>query len=97
MVIRKRLLFQFIGIVGMILVFTSLSVYILFAEGRKQEFYDRLGSKATLVAQMLIDIDEIDAELLKKIEKNNPVSLPNEKIIIYDFNDEIVYSTDIET
>lgn len=94
MEIRKKLLYQFIGIVAMILVFVSLSVYFSFSEGRKQEFYERLGSKAKLVAQMLIDIDEIDTELLKKIEKNNPVSLQNEKIIIYDYMDNIVYSTD---
>jgi signal transduction histidine kinase len=94
MEIRKKLLYQFIGIVAMILLLSSFSVYISFSEGRKQEFYDRLASKATMVAQMLIDIDEIDAELLKKIEKNNPVSLPNEKIIIYDYQDRIVYSTD---
>lgn len=89
--IRKKLLYQFIGIVAMILLLSSFSVYISFSEGRKQEFYDRLDSKAKMVAQMLMDIDEIDAELLKKIEKNNPVSLPNEKIIIYDYQDNIVY------
>jgi signal transduction histidine kinase len=94
MEIRKKLLYQFIGIVAMILLLSSFSVYISFSEGRKQEFYDRLASKATMVAQMLIDIDEIDAELLKRIEKNNPVSLPNEKIIIYDYQDRIVFSTD---
>jgi signal transduction histidine kinase len=94
MEIRKKLLYQFIGIVAMILLLSSFSVYISFSEGRKKEFYDRLASKATMVAQMLIDIDEIDAELLKKIEKNNPVSLPNEKIIIFDYQDRIVYSTD---
>ena len=94
MEIRKKLLYQFIGIVAMILLLSSLSVYISFSGGRKEEFYDRLGSKAKMVAQMLIDIDEIDAELLKRIEKNNPVSLPNEKIIIFDYQDKIVYSTD---
>ena len=92
--IRKKLLYQFAGIVALILLLSSLSVYVSFSKGRKEEFYDRLGSKAKMVAQMLIDIDEIDAELLKRIEKNNPVSLPNEKIIIYDYNDNIVYSTD---
>ncbi|HBH82444.1 MAG: hypothetical protein A2X05_06805 [Bacteroidetes bacterium GWE2_41_25] len=94
MEIRKKLLYQFIGIVAMILFLSSLSVYISFSGGRKEEFYDRLGSKAKMVAQMLIDIDEIDAGLLRRIEKNNPVSLPNEKIIIYDYQDKIVYSTD---
>ena len=94
MEIRKKLLYQFIGIVAMILLLSSLSVYISFSEGRKEEFYSRLGSKAKMVAQMLIDIDEIDAELLKRIERNNPVSLPKEIIIIYDYQDRIVYSTD---
>ena len=94
MEIRKKLLYQFIGIVAMILLSSSLSVYISFSEGRKKEFYDRLGSKAKMVAQMLIDIDEIDAELLKRIEINNPVSLPKEKIIIYDYQNNAVYSTD---
>lgn len=94
MEIRKKLLYQFIGIVAMILIFTSFSVYFSFSESRKQEFYERLGSKARMVAQMLIDIDEIDVELLKRIEKNNPVSLPNEKIVIFDYQDNIVYSTD---
>lgn len=94
MEIRTKLLYQFIGIVALILLLSSLSVYISFSGGRKEEFYDRLGSKAKMVAQMLIEIDEIDAELLKRIEKNNPLSLPNEKIIIYDYQDKIVYSTD---
>ncbi|MCU0363711.1 MAG: HAMP domain-containing histidine kinase [Bacteroidales bacterium] len=94
MEIRKKLLYQFIGIVAIILLMSSLSVYFAFSQGRKEEFYDRLGSKAKMVAQMLIEIDEIDAELLKRIEKNNPVSLPEERIIIYDYQDKIVYSTD---
>jgi signal transduction histidine kinase len=94
MEIRKKLLYQFIGIVALILLLSSLSVYISFSEGRKEEYYDRLSSKAKLVAQMLIEIDEIDAELLKRIEKNNPVSLPDEKIIIYDYQNKAVYSTD---
>ena len=46
---------------------------------------------------MLIDIDEIDSELLKKIEKNNPLSLPNEKIVIYNYQNKKIYSTDDES
>jgi signal transduction histidine kinase len=94
MEIRKKLAYQFIGIVAIILWFSFVAIYFSFSQSRKEEFYDRLGSKAKLVAQMLIDIDEIDADLLKKIEKNNPLSLPNEKIIIFDFNNKKIYSTD---
>lgn len=94
MEIREKLLYQFIGIVAMILLLSSLSVYFSFSGGVKDDFYDRLNSKAKMVAQMKIDIDEIDDELLKKIESNNPLSLPNEKIIIYDYKDNVVYNTD---
>ena len=94
MEIRKKILLQFIGIVALILLLTLLAVYFSFSGSRREEFYDRLGSKAKMVAQMLIEIDEIDAELLRRIERNNPASLPNEKIIIYDYQNTIVYSTD---
>lgn len=94
MEIRKKLTYQFLGIVALILLFTLIVIYFLFSQARKEEFYDRLDSKAKLVAQMLIDIDEIDSELLKRIEKNNPLSLPNEKIVIFDYQDEKIYSTD---
>lgn len=94
MEIRKKLTYQFIGIVVFILWFSLVAIYISFSQSRKEEFNNRLGSKAKLVAQMLIDIDEIDSELLKKIEKNNPLSLPNEKIVIFDYENKKIYSTD---
>jgi signal transduction histidine kinase len=94
MEIRRKLLYQFIATVALILFLSSLAIYVSFSKIRKDEFYERLDSKAKMVAQMLIDIEEIDAELLKKIEKNNPVSLPNEKIIIYDYQNNVLFSTD---
>lgn len=96
MEIRKKLTYQFIAIVALILFLSSLAIYISFSKSRKEEFYDRLANKAKLVAQMLIDIDEIDADLLKKIEKNNPLSLPNEKIIVFDYLNNQIYSSDEE-
>lgn len=96
MEIRKKITYQFITIVAIILFLSLISIYISFSESRKEEFYDRLASKAKLVAQMLVEIDEIDTEVLRKIEKNNPLSLPNEKIIIYDYRNSIIYSSDEE-
>lgn len=92
--IRKRLTAQFLGIVAFLLLVSFIAIYISFAQARKEEFYDRLGRKATMVAQMLIDIEEIDTELLRKIEQNNPVNLANEKIVIFNYQNEKIYSTD---
>ena len=94
MEIRKKLTSQFVGLVAVILLFSLVAIYISFSQARKEEFYDRLGRKATLVAQMLIDIDEINTELLRRIEKNNPLNLANEKIVIFNYQDEKIYSTD---
>ena len=94
MEIRKRLTYQFAAIVAVILFISSLAIYFSFSKSRKEEFYGRLESKTKLIAQMLIEIDGIDKELLRKIEKNNPLSLPNEKIVIFDYQSNIIYSTD---
>lgn len=94
MEIRKRLTYQFAAIVAIILFISSLAIFFSFSTSRKEEFYGRLESKTKLIAQMLIEIDGIDKELLRKIEKNNPLSLPSEKIVIYDYQNNIIYSTD---
>jgi signal transduction histidine kinase len=94
MEIRKKLTIQFAAIVALILMITSLSIYISFSKSRKEEFFGRLESKTLLIAQMLIEIEGIDTEMLRRIEKNNPLSLPNEKIVIYDYQNNIIYSSD---
>ena len=94
MEIRKKLAYQFIGLVATILLIALVAIYFSFSKSRKEEFYDRMDSKAKQVAQMLVEIDEIDAELLKKIERNNPLNLANEKIVIYDHNNNIIFSSD---
>lgn len=81
-------------IVGVIQLLLYFAIYISFAKSRVDQFYERLEAKATGVGQMLVDIDEINADVLKKIEQNNPLSLPNEKIIIYDHKNEELFSND---
>jgi signal transduction histidine kinase len=89
--IRKMLLFRFVGIVALILLFFSVLVYITFAKGRKEDFYNRLEYRASMAARLLID-DEIDAELLRTIEENNPVSLPNEILTVYGESGKSIFS-----
>ncbi len=71
-----------------------MTVYVLSARYRRDDFFQRLESRANSTARLLIEVEEIDAELLRKIEEDNPVSLPDEKIIILDNNNNIVYTTD---
>lgn len=92
--IRKRLTLLFIGIVFLILSVSFLTIYLLSSDYRKEDFYLRLTSKSINVAKLLIEVDEVDATLLSKIEQNNPTSLPQERITILNYRNEILYSSD---
>lgn len=94
MKIRQKLTLQFFLMAGIMLVLFSMTVYVSSARYRRDDFFQRLESRANSTARMLIELEEIDAELLRKIEEDNPVSLPDEKIIILDNNNYVVYTTD---
>lgn len=92
--IRKRLSLLFIGIVVLILSISFIAIYLLSSDYRQDDFYLRLTSKSINVAKLLIEVEEIDALLLSKIEQNNPSSLPQERITIWNYNNEVLYSSD---
>lgn len=92
--IRSRITLRFITIVAIIISGASVLIYILSADYRRDEYYKRLYDKANNTAKLLIEVDEVDINLLRKIEKDNPTSLENEKIIIYDFKNTLLFSTD---
>jgi signal transduction histidine kinase len=94
MEIRKKISLQFTVIVAIIQLILSLAIYLSFAKSREDDIYAKLEAKAKGVGQMLIDIIEIDAVLLEKIERNNPLSLPFEKIIIYNYQNKVLFSND---
>lgn len=94
--IRNRITLRFILIFAIIIFMASLLIYVFSADYREDEYYNRLRNKANNTAKLLIEIDEVDIALLKKIEKDNPVNLVNEKIIIFDYRNDILFSTDEE-
>jgi signal transduction histidine kinase len=96
MQIRRKLTYQFILVVAFILLFSSLAIYFFSADYRKDLYYSRLQSKANNTAKLLIEVDEVDIALLRRIEKDNPTSLPQEKISIFNSSNELLYSSDEE-
>jgi signal transduction histidine kinase len=94
--IRTTLTLRFILITVIIFLLASVLIFIFSADYREEDFYSRLQNKANNTATLLIEVDEVDKDLLRKLEQDNPVSLPNEKIIIYNFRDTILFSTDEE-
>ncbi|MBU0763902.1 MAG: HAMP domain-containing protein [Bacteroidetes bacterium] len=94
MKIRSILTLQFALIVTVIFIAASVAIYLTSSGHRREDFYDRLKSKATNTAKLLIEVEAVDLKLLKIIEKDNPVSLPNERISIFNYLNDTIYSTD---
>lgn len=94
--IKSKLAYRLLLMVSSIWLVASLSIYIFSAEYRKEEFYRRLESKATTAARLLIEFEDVDADLLKRIESANPIQLPSEKISIFDYNNVEIFSTNVD-
>lgn len=84
MTIRTRLAVQFLGAASLVLGGAFIVVYVLTADYRKEQFMGRLHGRGAATAKLLIQVDEVDEQLLTKIEDDNPVRLPEEAIAVYD-------------
>jgi len=91
--IRTRLTLQFTYIVTFILILFSFIIYFFSADYRQYEFYSRLKSKAINTAKLLIVVKEVDYKLLKIIDKNTISTINNEKVMIFDYKDSVIYNS----
>ena len=94
MQIRTRLTLQFLLLGGAIMIIASVAIYFSSASFRKEDFYNRLRSKALSTATLLFSANKADADRVLKNEKNAIGNLQNEKIIIINYNNDVVYSSD---
>jgi signal transduction histidine kinase len=94
--IRSKLIILFVSIVAVISIGTSAAIYFFSSDYRQDDFYRRMENKGRITARLLIEVDEVNEDVLKRIEKDNPINLANEKIVIYDFKDSILYTSDDE-
>ena len=94
MQIRTRLALQFLLLGGIIMIIASVAIYFSSASLRKGDFYKLLWNNGRSTANLLFNTTKVEADRVLGIEKKSPVSLQNEKIIIINFNNDIVYSSD---
>lgn len=93
MTIRNRLSLQFSLIVASILLLFSVIVYSVSANYRQEEFYERLKRKARTTARLLIEVKEVDKALLKIIDRNTISALIDEKVLIFNEQNKLIYSS----
>ncbi len=89
--IRSALLFS--ALMAFILLASYIVIYALYANFKKDEFFLRLEQKAWTTYKLLIDIKEIDHNLLQVIDKNSINALYDEKVLIFDKNHNLIYSS----
>ncbi len=85
MSLRNRLTLQFGLLASLVLGVASIAIYFLSADYRKDEFSHRMISRGENMAKLLIQIDEVDENLLNLIERDNPVRLQEEEILIFNY------------
>ncbi|MCB0765256.1 MAG: HAMP domain-containing sensor histidine kinase [Flavobacteriales bacterium] len=91
MTIRTRLAVLFVLLASLILGVAFVVVYFSAADFRKEEFLDRLHDRGNSAVKLLVQVEEVDDRLLRIMERNNPVRLPEEAIAIYnEDNEEVV-------
>ncbi|MEJ1240997.1 ATP-binding protein [Chryseolinea sp. T2] len=92
--IRTRLTLIFFSIVIIVLTAISASIYVVSSNFRKEDFFRRLRNRAVNTAKLLVEVEEVNPDLLRRIEQNNPASLPNQYIVIYDHDGTELYRSE---
>ncbi|MGI8892410.1 MAG: HAMP domain-containing sensor histidine kinase [Bacteroidia bacterium] len=92
MKIRTRLALQFTLIVGCILFISALAIYFSSSTYRHQEFIFRLKDKAQTTAHLLIEVQGVDQDLLRLIDRNT-ITLPLERIWVFNYLNEEIYDS----
>lgn len=92
--LRVRFAIGFSILFTVFLAIALLIVYFSFADFRKEEFYKRIKDRSLTTFKFLIEVDQIDLDLLKVIDRNTLNSLYNEKTIIFEGRQVIYTSID---
>lgn len=91
--IQFKLTLWFTGIVATILTIFSAAIYISSDTYRREEFYTRLESRALTTARLLVVVNEVDMNLLRIIDRNSIHALYDEKVLVFDPRDSLVYNS----
>jgi two-component system, OmpR family, sensor histidine kinase ArlS len=89
--IRSAILFT--TLVAIILLASYVAIYMLYADFKKDEFYLRLEQKALTTYKLLTEVKEIDENMLQVIDRNTINALYDEKVLIFNEQHKLIYSS----
>ena len=91
MKIRFQIALIFTVLVTLILLVLGAAIYYFSALNRQNQFTQRLKNRALTNARLLIELEEMNKPLLKKIDSLTMNLLFQERILIYDNKNNLVY------
>lgn len=90
---KARSAILFTALVAVILMVSYVVIYFSYKRYKEDEFFLRLEQKALTTYKFLTEVQEIDYDLLKVIDKNTINALYNEKVLVFDINHKLIYSS----
>lgn len=90
---KSRLILLYVGTFFLVFAATLAFVYISYAEFRREEYWERLQQKSLTTANLLLEVKEVDKHLLKIIDRNSIQRMFDEKVLVFDEKDELIYSS----
>ncbi|MCO6483376.1 MAG: HAMP domain-containing protein [Flavobacteriales bacterium] len=93
MTTRVRLSLLFAAFSLVLLVGTLGVIYISHAQSRQHEFFERLRAQCLRTATMLAEVKAADRDLLRIIDRNSIHRMYDEKVLLFNQGNELVYSS----
>ncbi|SDP09470.1 Signal transduction histidine kinase [Mucilaginibacter sp. OK268] len=91
--LKQRFSFIFSSLFSVLLATVTLTVYLLFAHFRQDEFSTLMAEKAQTTAKLLIEVKEIDYKMQKIIDSNSINKLYKENTQIYNEDYKLIYNS----
>jgi len=91
MKIRLRITILFTLVVTSILLIVCLSVYYFSGLNRENDFRKRLRNRALTTIHLLLKVEGIDNELLRKIDATTVITIQDKSVVVYDNMDRELY------
>ncbi len=93
MSIRFRILFFFSSVSILLIGTAFIFIYTLFSEYREEEFQQRQKEKITTTLKFLTQTKEIDRDILEAIDRTTIHDIRNEKLLIFNKEKKLIYSS----
>ncbi len=93
MTVKLRLSLLFASFSLVLLVGTLGHIFLSHSRSREAEFFDRLRDQSFRTANLLSQVKADDRDLLRVVDKNSIHRIFNEKVLVFNAADELIYSS----